>query len=87
MVVWWYRLMYDGLVFYGSVVVPRSLTAVKKIGSTNPCNIYGGNRPSKLYAKTKAGKFLLVCLLTWQMVVVIGIKIPGIQFQDQNTEQ
>ncbi len=40
----------------------------------------------KPYAKTKVGE-CITCSLTWQMVVVIRIKIPGIHFQDQNTEQ
>jgi hypothetical protein len=38
----------------------------------------------KPYAKMKVGES---CLLTWQMVVFVGIKIPGIHIQDQNTEQ
>ncbi len=42
----------------------------------------------KSYAKTEVGKsFTYMIFLGRQMVLVIGIKLHGIYFQDQNTDQ
>jgi hypothetical protein len=59
----------------------RPLTWLENIGFEYPFYVYDGNRPLAPilnYSKTKMVQSDVCCLLTCLMIVVVGIKIPGI---------
>jgi hypothetical protein len=72
-------------VFHGTYVLSHPpLTQFREIGSIYPTNVYDGNR---LLLPVLRQKMVLSdewCLFTCQMVVVMGIEIPEIQFQYQD---
>jgi hypothetical protein len=58
------------------------------MGPQIQANFHGGNRPSKTLCKDESRRILYFYDVSWrQMVDVKRMEIPGIYFQDQNTEQ